>query len=185
MRRKFRLFSTLTAMALVLVVLCVGIWAATSAKITSSGGSLTVNVSDQLLATVEFNFGTDGIVDEREPKFEYTAESGLESETVTLPNYTFTADDKDVSFEVKVTNDYLDGSTLTGEITSNVGEGAPFEVSITSEESLSNNSFTVPAYTESNKGSITFTVTVKYTGKFAEAVNETLNFTLTLSKATE
>lgn len=182
MRRKFRIFSTLTAMALVLVVLCVGIWAATTANITSTGGSLTVNVSDQLLATVEFDFGADGQVSERQPIFKYTAEQGPNSETVTLPNYEFTAIDKDVSFKVKITNDYLDGSTLSGTIESTVEEEAPFNVVITPSESLSSGSFTVPAYS-GDKGSIIFTVTISYTGSFAEAANNNLSFELTLSKA--
>lgn len=182
MRRKFRIFSTLTAMALVLVVLCVGIWAATTANIISTGGSLTVNVSDQLLATVEFDFGDDGDVSDRKPVFNYTAEQGPTSETVTLPNYEFTATDKEVSFRVKITNDYLDDSTLSGTITSTVEEEAPFNVVITPSESLLEGAFTVPAY-NTEKGSITFTITVSYTGSFAEAAYNNLSFALTLFKA--
>ena len=52
MRRKVRIFSTIVSLALVLAVMCVGIWAASSVTLSSTG-TLTFNPTD-VNATVAF-----------------------------------------------------------------------------------------------------------------------------------
>ena len=54
MRRKVRIFSTIVSLALVLAVMCVGIWAASSVTLSSTG-TLTFNPTD-VNATVAFTF---------------------------------------------------------------------------------------------------------------------------------
>lgn len=53
MRRKVRIFSTIVSLALVLAVMCVGIWAASSVTLSSTDGVLTFNPTD-VNATVAF-----------------------------------------------------------------------------------------------------------------------------------
>lgn len=186
MRRKFRLFSTLTAMALVLVVLCVGIWAATSANITSSGGSLTVGTTDDVLATVVFNFDDQHSGSNKEITFDTSDTTSPASETIALPNYEFTATTKSYSFSIVVTNDFTDGSSvLDGDLTVSVTE-SDFEVTIEkdSEDYTSATSFEVPAGTSEDKGKTTFEVTVTYNGNFGKDLSDTLKLSLDLSKKT-
>ena len=185
MRRKFRLFSTLTAMALVLVVLCVGIWAATSASITSSGGSLTVETTDDVLATVVFNFDNQHSSSNKTITFD-TSNTNPASETIALPNYEFTATTKSYSFSIEVTNDFTDGSSvLYGDLTVSVTK-SDFEVTIEKdlEPYTSATSFEVPAGTSEERGKTTFEVTVTYNGNFGESLSDTLKLSLNLSKKT-
>lgn len=183
MRRKFRLFSTLTAMALVLVVLCVGIWAATAAKITGNDGKLSVTATTDILATVKFDFGDSG---SQTIKFDTNDEDdesqAYATKTVNLPSYTYaeTDEDKSKSFTVIITNDYTDNSTtLTGDLSVTLADKENFSCEITGD-GYNDGALTIGASNDTNQTSITLTVTITYNGNYGAAITNS-NFSLEMN----
>ena len=174
MRRKFRIFSTLTAMALVLVVLCVGIWAATAAKITGTDGQLSVTATTDILATIDFVFGESDkqaiIFDTND---EDDASQNYATKTVNLPSYTYaeTDENKSKSFTIIITNDYTDDSTaLAGTLDINLVDKTNFSVNVTGD-GYNSGVLAIDASNEGAKSSITLTVTITYNGNYGAAIN--------------
>lgn len=183
MRRKFRLFSTLTAMALVLVVLCVGIWAATAAKITGNDGKLSVTATNDILATVTFNFGSGNrqtiTFDTNDEDDESQAYA---TKTVNLPSYTYaeTDDGKSKSFNITITNDYTDNlTTLTGDLSVTLTDEENFSCEITGD-GYTNGALNIGASNDTSKTSITLTVTITYKGNYGATITNS-NFSLEMN----
>ena len=174
MRRKFRIFSTLTAMALVLVVLCVGIWAATAAKITGTNGQLSVTATTDILATIEFNFGeSDKQTIIFDTSVEDDASQNYATKTVNLPSYTYaeTDENKTKSFTITVRNDYTDDLTaLDGTLVVNLVDKTNFSVVVTGV-GYNSGVLTIDPSNEGAKSSITLTVTITYNGNYGAAIN--------------
>lgn len=174
MRRKFRIFSTLTAMALVLVVLCVGIWAATAAKITGTDGQLSVTATTDILATIEFNFGeSDKQIIIFDTNDEDDASQYYATKTVNLPSYTYaeTDENKSKSFTITITNDYTDDLTaLDGTLVINLVDKTNFSVNVTGV-GYNSGVLAIGASNEGAKSSITLTVTITYNGNYGAAIN--------------
>ena len=181
MRKKFRIFSTLTAMVLVVIVMCVGIWAASQATITGSDGSLTVNHSSNVFATVTVNFGDAFGADNPQnvQTFEFDATTtDSDSKTISLPHYVFESGKSSVSFVVTVKNDSTNGSSnLAANLSVNLGgtNHTLFEVSITESNSLE---------LQSGKSG-TFTVTINYVGNYSNNDAATYDFNLTLDESAD
>lgn len=120
MRKKFRMFATLTSMVLVLIVMSVGIWAATQATVSSTGGSLTFTAGSEVYAKVELDQvyeGTFGVDD----SVEFGANNlDVDSDSLTLADYNFnTNGGKDYIFALKITNTNPTSCTLNAVLTLN------------------------------------------------------------------
>ena len=183
MRRKFRIFSTLTAMVLVLIVMCVGIWAATQASVTSTGGNLTFTAGSDVFATVDLDASGAGTSTTLDKTFTFSgSETNSDAaETVTLPDFTFSSENQTYTFTIAVTNTYS-GSDETYNLNASlqlteVDESNQFKVQVNSVDysTLLNETIAKGA----NK---TFTVTVTYMGDFATSATGSINFILQLTK---
>ena len=131
MRRKVRIFSTIVSLALVLAVMCVGIWAASSVTLSSTG-TLTFNPTD-VNATVAFaDAGGTKQVNFGQESYSFDETTTAESHSVT---FTFTEANKTTDtwvFTVTVTNTFAAGSDITidSKLTATVSAESNFEVKI-------------------------------------------------------
>lgn len=183
MRRKFRIFSTLTAMVLVLIVMCVGIWAATQASVTSTGGNLTFTAGSDVFATVDVDASGPGTSTTLDEHFTFSgSETNAEAaETVTLPDFTFSSENQTYTFTIVVTNTYS-GSDETYNLNASlqldeVDGSDQFKVQVNSEDYSTQLIQTVA------KGDYhEFTVTVTYDGDFTTSASGSINFILELTK---
>lgn len=129
MRKKFRIFATLTSMVLVLIVMSVGIWAATQATVTSTGGSLTFTAGSEVYATVELDKVYDGTFSSDGSSVEFNATSSDTGE-LALENYNFNEANEYI-FALKITNNNPDSVVLNVALTLNeTDENNKFDVEI-------------------------------------------------------
>ena len=201
MRRKVRIVSTFISLALVLAVMCVGIWAATTAGIEGTGGVLNFNPTD-VNATVTFtDKSTDSTASDVADRKAVTfgapaaanatitfdesiddAENDAAEQSIAI---TFAAanrtSDKWV-FEVKVKNDFA-GSAASGikidsTLSATVPANSKFSVAVTG--------VTNPAEAQeiAAQAEITYTITITINDKATvENFNDTLTFSLLLAQA--
>lgn len=131
MRRKVRIFSTIVSLALVLAVMCVGIWAASKRHVKSTG-TLTFNPTD-VNATVAFaDAGGTKQVNFGQESYSFDETTTAESHSVT---FTFAEANKTTDtwvFTVTVTNTFAAGSDITidSKLTATVSAESNFEVKI-------------------------------------------------------
>lgn len=116
MRKKFRIFSTITAMVLVVLVMCVGIWAASQATVTGTG-NLIFTTSGDVSATV--------ILDKSYENEEFTSDSQLVINSGAVDSYNqdfedfdmnFTSSNRVKEFAIQITNNN-DAESMTISIT--------------------------------------------------------------------
>lgn len=140
MRKKVRIFSTLVSLALVLAVMCVGIWAASKAEIGSTA-TLNFNPTD-VNATVTFADGngdkTVSFFSDDQKQNALTTLSYDENDTDDV-NDTFYMEFAPLNrtsqtwiFTVTVTNDFAEGSSITidSKLSATVSENSNFSVDI-------------------------------------------------------
>lgn len=140
MRKKVRIFSTLVSLALVLAVMCVGIWAASKAEIDSTA-TLSFNPTD-VNATVAFADGngnkTVSFFSDDQKQNALTTLSYDENDTDDV-NDTFYMEFAPLNrtsqtwiFTVTVTNDFAEGSSITidSKLSAKVSENSNFSVDI-------------------------------------------------------
>lgn len=140
MRKKVRIFSTLVSLALVLAVMCVGIWAASKAEIGSTA-TLSFNPTD-VNATVAFADGnsdkTVSFFSDAQKQNALTTLSYDENNTDDV-NDTFYMEFAPLNrtsqtwvFTVTVTNDFATGSSITidSKLSATVSENSSFSVDI-------------------------------------------------------
>lgn len=190
MRKKFRIFSTVATMALVVLIMCVGLWAAKDVTITSGSndGSLTVEATNDIFATVTVDFkGAFGEEpDNNIQVLEFDANTGTPNETttsnVTLPDYVFIPESKTKTFDVTVKNDFEDKLTSISAVLTvmtNEGENADmFEITIDEGEASAPATETIAA-----GASKTFVVTIEYLGNFSAGSTANYSFNLSLTRA--
>lgn len=116
MRKKFRIFSTITAMVLVVLVMCVGIWAASQATVTGTGNLIFTTHGD-VSATV--------ILDKSYENEEFTSDSKLVINSGAVDSYNqdfedfgmnFTSSNRVKEFAIQITNNN-DAESMTISIT--------------------------------------------------------------------
>lgn len=180
MRKKFRIFSTITAMVLVVLVMCVGIWAATQATVSGTGNLIFTTSGDvQAIVTIKSD---DAIIKNPEGE-DYLSEwkiafNGSESsinETISFKELSFSSSKKTYTFNILVENDYdnKDDNKLTSSLATSIGEGAndyEIESSVVGTEAA-------------NENSVSYTVTISYKGNYEETVSGTFSFSLKIGNA--
>ncbi len=176
MRKKFRIFSTLTAMVLVVIVMCVGIWAASQATITGSG-SLTFTGGSDVKAKITIS-SDDAIIDGSKSKvFDfYGSESNSDNEqSFGFGNLSFSADKQSYAFTITIHNTFNDPNTdklaSSLEIT---GIASPFNVTVNPEDYTTDK--------EVASEDLIYTVTISYDGEYEETASATFSVSLNLSK---
>ena len=180
MRRKVRIFSTIVSLALVLAVMCVGIWAASSVTLSSMDGVLTFNPTD-VNATVAFA-DADGTktVSFGQESYSFNETTTAESHSVT---FTFAEANRKTDtwvFTVTVTNTFAADSNITidSKLTATVSEQSNFKVEITVGEEAAQATEVV---TQGTPVVYTITVSVKDSAP-AKAFTDSLNFSLNLTQ---
>ncbi len=136
MRKKFRIFATLTSMVLVLIVMSVGIWAASQATVTSEGGMLTFTAGSEVYATVELDqdYTDSSFVADDSAEFGAT-DLAKDSDTLTLANYNFNKKDEYI-FVLKITNNNPDSVALNVVLTLNEEDSSDkFNVAVSTDNS--------------------------------------------------
>ncbi len=136
MRKKFRIFATLTSMVLVLIVMSVGIWAATQATVTSTGGSLTFTAGSEVYATVELDQDYTGSSFAADDSVVFGAtDLAKDSDTLTLANYNFNEKEEYI-FVLKITNNNPDSVDLNVTLTLVEEDDAnKFDVAVSTDDS--------------------------------------------------
>ena len=169
MRRKFRIFSTLTAMVLVLIVMCVGIWAAT--QITIQGSGNVSFVAKDVMAKVSI------FVDDSDSPF-YNNEFDQDSEgldTISLPNFEFENSEDGMSHVlwIRIENMYAESSdiNINGYIGCEVVGDEPFVVNVGTKNPI------VAA-----NGVEMIKVTISYNGNFDDDINCVYNLLIQLTR---
>lgn len=181
MRRKVRIFSTIVSLALVLAVMCVGIWAASNVTLSSTS-TLTFNPTD-VNAKVAFanKNGTKTVTfSEESYTFDETTENENHSVTFTFAEANKTTDTW--VFTVTVTNTFADGSDIkiNSTLTATVSAESNFEVEIKVGEETAQ---TTEVVTQGTPVVYTITVSVKDTAP-AKTFTDSLTFSLNLTQAT-
>ena len=174
MRKKFRIFSTLTAMVLVVIVMCVGIWAATQAEVTGTG---TLSFAfNEIKATVQID-SADSIIENKTSKtFDFSDPTQpTATGEVAFTNLSFSSSKKDYTFTITITNLLGEGNgTLDSTLT--IGEvSSPFKVVVTDSDNYLSTTKVVET-------SVTYTVTISYTGDFDAAAEQPFSMSLVLTK---
>lgn len=107
MKRKVRIFSTLVSLCLVAVLMCVGIYAATTASVTGQGGYFIYNGIDAVAATVKVS-GDLGMYDGAAvpAKTVKLDETAGQTGSVEFGTWEFANLTDSVVFYVEVTNDF-------------------------------------------------------------------------------
>lgn len=180
MRRKVRIFSTIVSLALVLAVMCVGIWAASSVTLSSTDGVLTFNPTD-VNATVAFA-DADGTktVSFGQESYSFNETTENEDHSVT---FTFAEANRKTDtwvFTVTVTNTFAADSNITidSKLTATVSAESNFEVEIKVGEEAAQATEVV---TQGTPVVYTITVSVKDSAP-AKAFTDSLNFSLNLTQ---
>ena len=166
MRRKVRIFSTIVSLALVLAVMCVGIWAASSVTLESTI-QLTFNPTD-VNATVAFaDAGGTKQVNFGQESYSFDETTTAESHSVT---FTF----------AEANNTFAAGSDITidSKLTATVSAESNFEVEIKVGEEAAQATEVV---TQGTPVVYTITVSVKDSAP-AKAFTDSLNFSLNLTQ---
>lgn len=179
MRKKFRIFSTLTAMVLVVIVMCVGIWAASQATITGFG-SLSFTGASDVKATVTISSQDGSIIDgsqSREFKFDGSESSSPSNQTFSFGQLVFSSGKKSYSFTITIQNDFTD--KVANKLSSKLeitGVTEPFTVTVDPTD--------YTAEKEVSSSELTYTVTISYSGDYEESASANgLSVMLTLTKA--
>ncbi len=179
MRRKVRIFSTIVSLALVLAVMCVGIWAASSVTLSSTG-TLTFNPTD-VNATVAFaDAGGTKQVNFGQESYSFDETTTAESHSVT---FTFAEANKTTDtwvFTVTVTNTFAAGSDITidSKLTATVSAESNFEVKIKVGEK---DAQATEVVMQGTPVVYTITVSVKDSAP-AKAFTDNLTFSLNLTQ---
>ena len=188
MRRKVRIFSTIVSLALVLAVMCVGIWAASSVTLSSTG-TLTFNPTD-VNATVAFadaggtkqvNFGQESYsFDETTTAESHSVTFTFAEANKTTDTRVFTVTGMSTASTVTVTNTFAAGSDITidSKLTATVSAESNFEVEIKVGEEAAQATEVV---TQGTPVVYTITVSVKDSAP-AKAFTDSLNFSLNLTQ---
>lgn len=179
MRKKFRIFSTLTAMVLVVIVMCVGIWAASQATITGSG-SLSFTGASDVKATVTISSKDGSIIDgsqSREFKFDGSESSSTSNQTFSFGQLVFSSGKKSYSFTITIQNDFT--NKVANKLSSKLvitGVTEPFTVTVDPTDYKDEK--------EVSSSVLTYTVTISYSGDYEESASANdLSVMLTLTKA--
>ena len=179
MRRKVRIFSTIVSLALVLAVMCVGIWAASNVTLSSTG-TLVFNPTD-VNATVAFaNAGGTKTVSFGQASYSFDETTENESHSVA---FTFAEANKTTDtwiFTVTVTNDFAADSNITidSKLTATVSAESNFEVEIKVGEGTAQATEVVA---QGTPVVYTITVSVKDIAP-AKAFTDNLTFSLNLTQ---
>lgn len=180
MRKKFRIFSTLTAMVLVVIVMCVGIWAASQATITGSG-SLSFTGASDVKATVTIS-SQDGstIIGGQETqtfKFDGSESSSPSNKTFSFGQLVFSSGKKSYSFTITIKNDFTD--KVANKLSSKLEiEGVTEQFKVTVDPT------DYEAEKEVSSSDLTYTVTISYSGDYEESASANdFSVMLTLTKA--
>lgn len=184
MRRKVRIFSTIVSLALVLAVMCVGIWAASSVTLSSTDGVLTFNPTD-VNATVAFA-DADGTktVSFGQESYSFNETTENEDHSVT---FTFAEANRKTDtwvFTVTVTNTFAADSNITidSKLTATVSEQSNFKVEITVGEE---NTPAKETEVVTTSASVVYTITVSINNDApAKAFTDNLTFSLKLTQTT-
>lgn len=176
MRKKFRIFSTLTAMVLVVIVMCVGIWAATRAEVTGSG-SLSFTGGSDVKATVTI-YSSDGIIGDQETqtfKFDGSESSSTSTKSFEFGQLVFSSSKQSYSFTITVQNDFTDkdANKLSSQLQI-TGVEEPFTVKVDPTD--------YTAEKEVSSSNLTYTVTISYSGDYEESASAGFSVSLNLSK---
>ena len=179
MRRKVRIFSTIVSLALVLAVMCVGVWAASNVTLSSTG-TLTFKPTD-VNATVAFAnaCGTKQVSFGQE-SYSFDETTTTESHSVT---FTFAEANKTTDtwvFTVTVTNTFAAGSDITidSKLTATVSAESNFEVKIKVGEK---DAQATEVVMQGTPVVYTITVSVKDSAP-AKAFTDNLTFSLNLTQ---
>lgn len=192
MRRKVRIVSTFISLALVLAVMCVGIWATATATINGGTGELSLNPTD-VNATVTFaDKSTDStasdVADRKAVSFgtdEFVFEQGTADAAQTV-NFTFTQANRTTDkwvFTVTVKNDFASGTggiVINSKLTASIND-TKFTVAI----SDGTNTVNSEAVKEIAAGStLTYKITIEIDDTASNAAaTGTLSFALELTRA--
>ena len=183
MRKKFRIFSTITAMVLVVLVMCVGIWAATQATVSSTGGDLTFNVSDSdIYAKVSYdsNASSGEFTEEKSVTIAPSA-NGNPIYSIELNPYVFTSENHTYIFAIKIEN-LSSNNTLVPDINfTEKDDNSAFDITYSNEYDGSyQNSYTVndPIAPGDN---LTIYVKMELVSTIVSEVSGKISFTISLS----
>lgn len=171
MRRKFRIFSTLTAMVLVLIVMCVGIWAAT--QITIQGSGNVSFVAKDVMAKVSIF-----VDDSDSPFYEKTFDQNSEGlDNIGMPNFEFENSEagKSHTLKVKIDNMYESSISINAYVGCAVPE--PYTDDFTISGITSGNIYTI-----SSGSSEEITVTITYNGDYKSDINCVYNLLIQLTR---
>ncbi len=188
MRKKVRIFSTLVSLALVLAVMCVGIWAASKAEIGSTA-TLSFNPTD-VNATVAFADGggdkTVSFFSDAQKQTALTTLSYDENDTDDV-NDTFYMEFAPLNrtsqtwvFTVTVTNDFATGSSITidSKLSATVSQNSNFSVDIKVGTQTAENTEVVSVGTP-----LVYTITISINdGAPINSFSDTLTFSLELTQ---
>lgn len=173
MRRKFRIFSTLTAMVLVLIVMCVGIWAAT--QITIQGSGNVSFVAKDVMAKVSIF-----VDDSDSPFYEKTFNQDSEGlDNIGMPNFEFENSEagKSHTLKVKIENMYESSISINAYVGCAVPDPYTDDFTISILDSTSNNIYTI-----SNGQNKEITVTITYNGDYKSDINCAYNLLIQLTR---
>ena len=179
MRKKFRIFSTLTAMVLVVIVMCVGIWAASQATITGSGSLSFTGASDvKATVTISSQDGSSIIDGSQSKEFKFDgSESSPSNQEFSFGQLVFSSGKKSYSFTITIQNDFTD--KVANKLSSKLeitGVTEPFTVTVDPAD--------YTAEKEVSSSDLTYTVTITYSGNYEESASANdLSVMLTLTKA--
>lgn len=171
MRRKFRIFSTLTAMVLVLIVMCVGIWAAT--QITIQGSGNVSFVAKDVMAKVSIT-----VDDADSPVYEKTFNQDSEGlDNIKMPDLGFENSEagKSHTLKIKIENMYESSININAYVGCSVSEPntADFTISGIKNDNI---------YTISNGTPEEITITITYNGDYKSDINCFYNLLIQLSR---
>ena len=188
MKKKVRIISTVVSLCLVVATMCVGIWAATRATLSSTTSTLTFN-ADNVLATVTLTKGAGMASDENfANNGTYTIEEGAAaSTTVSIPNMTFATAGSSKTFTVTVHNGFAENSNITIDslltVTTAGTDAAKFTVGITDDGTNAESNNAEATEVVAVGTDLIYTVTITYDENGADnTASATLNFTLVLEK---
>lgn len=179
MRRKVRIFSTIVSLALVLAVMCVGIWAASNVTLESTA-QLTFNPTDVNAKVAFANAGGTKTVSFGQQSYSFDETTTTKSHSVT---FTFAEANKTTDtwiFTVTVTNTFAADSNIeiNSTLTATVSEQSNFKVEIKVEGNDANPTEVVTASTP-----VVYTITVSINNDApAKAFTDNLDFSLNLTQ---
>lgn len=180
MKRKIRIISTAVFLCLVLAIMSVGIYAASSIAIIGNG-NLYFKATDVLASVSVVGTNSKNFVADQSFEIEYGDDGS--QRTVTFGEYTFTDTNDSISFDISVTNNFDETSNIKimSTLTASVTDETNFKVEITKgAEGIDS-----AAGTEVSAGadnSVTYTVTITYIGAVDIENSATFNFNLSLER---